>query len=67
MSDVRALEGIYVGQLDDDEQREFYEMRKRGEAFCDYSHPGGILGLAKVGIVKKTVALKDKPDDPAPV
>lgn len=48
------IDGLYVGMLDADELRWFEEQIAVGNARRDYDHPGGLLGLAKVKILKRT-------------
>jgi hypothetical protein len=48
--DLSYIRGLYVGQLDSDEMTLFAKAIDAGLAFRNYDHPGGILGLAKVGV-----------------
>jgi len=45
---IRKLNGLYVGQLDDDEMESFRRCVKDRVAVNDYGHPGGLFNLAKI-------------------
>lgn len=44
----KYCDGLYVGQLSEDERRTFYAMCEEGKAQSTYEGVGGLLGLAKV-------------------
>lgn len=48
--EVEGWQGLYVGQLDNDEIKLFETAVREGIAFRNYDHAGGSLGLAKVGL-----------------
>ena len=48
---VCALNGLYVGQLSDDELLEFERMVADGRAVRSYSGAAGLMGLAKVKVI----------------
>ena len=48
---VRRVNGLYVGQLSDEELEAFYTGIREGFAARDYNHAGGFLGLAKVRFI----------------
>jgi len=47
-----GINGLYVGQLSQDELRWFEEAVSTGRAWRDYDGPHGALGLAKVKLAK---------------
>jgi len=52
MSELQRLDGLFVGQLDDDELLIFTRAVEQGKALRDYNHPAGqFLGLAKVKVL----------------
>ena len=48
---VRPLEGLYSGQLTEEERAAFNYLVSEGKALRSWEYPGGMLGLAKVRLV----------------
>ena len=48
---VKQLDGLYVGQLDEDQMELFEVAVERGYARRSFDGPGGMLGLAKVEFI----------------
>lgn len=51
MSDLERIDGLYVGQLNDDELRMFERAVKDGKAERSYKGAGALLGIAKVHLL----------------
>ncbi|UFS77183.1 hypothetical protein LPB73_07345 [Tardiphaga sp. 37S4] len=61
---LHRIDGLYVGMLDADELELFDSACKRNEASRCYDHAGGIMGLAKVRLVRpRPVAELSPPGD----
>ena len=52
MDDLRRIEGLFVGQLDERELRTFERAIEDGEARRSYEGGAGFMGLAKVRLTK---------------
>jgi hypothetical protein len=52
MNSLGALDGLFVGVLSDDELDVFEAACERGEAYRSYEGACGLVGLAKVRVVK---------------
>lgn len=61
MSDLSSLSGLFVGQLSDEEMAAFDCAVDEGRAYRDFSGVAGLLGLAKVKIIRP-VAEDDERD-----
>ena len=51
MNDLQRLEGLFVGQLSDDELKLFEQAIKDGRAKRWYNGAAGFMGLAKVKLI----------------
>jgi hypothetical protein len=51
MADLHRLDGLFVGQLDDDELEMFNRACREGRARRVYRGSSGFMGLAKVEVV----------------
>lgn len=51
---LMRINGLFIGQLSDEEQRVFNKSCKEGRAYRDYGGPAGFfLGLGKVRMVRQ--------------
>jgi hypothetical protein len=49
-AEIERLDGLFVGQLSDDEMEAFEAAVKKGRAARSYEGVGGLMGLAKVRV-----------------
>ncbi len=52
MSDLERLDGLFVGQLDNEEMRLFERAVAEHRAYRGYEGEAGFMGLAKVRLVR---------------
>ena len=52
MADLDSIAGLYVGQLNEDELVEFERAVKAGLAYRSYAGPAGLMGVAKVQVIR---------------
>jgi hypothetical protein len=55
---LRRIEGLFVGQLDEDELEIFDEACRRNEAYRSYEGGSGFMGLAKVRLNRFFLSLQ---------
>ena len=48
MIELKRLDGLFVGQLDSEEMKEFNKAIEEGTAYRSYEGMSGFMGLAKV-------------------
>lgn len=53
MNDLERMEGLFVGQLDDYERWLFDHAVADGMATSSYEGGAGLMGLAKVRLIRK--------------
>jgi hypothetical protein len=53
MTDLDRIDGLFVGMLDLEEYEAFTQACKNGLACRDFEGVGGLLGMAKVKIIRK--------------
>lgn len=58
--DLSRLEGLFVGQLTDDEMKVFNQAVSDGFAYRQYVGAAGFMGLAKVALHKVNAYLVGK-------
>lgn len=53
MDDLKRIEGLFVGQLDEHEMRTFERAVQDGDAVRSYEGGAGFMGLAKVRLLSR--------------
>lgn len=55
---LSRIRGLYFGQLDEAEKEAFEELRREGFVALSYEGAGGMMGMGKVRVIKRSEFFK---------